>query len=71
MPGVCVERDDTVVRRAQKQRVADHERRRLEISRTRPRRRVRRLARRPLPRARQPRDVAAIDVGENGVLRGR
>src|SRR5262249_10658204 len=48
-----VERDDTVVRRAQKERVTQHERRRLEISRTRAELWLGRLPGGPFPRFRQ------------------
>ena len=60
-PGRRVERDDAVVRRAEIQRVADHERRRLELPRARGERRAvrgnRLLAGLPRPRDREPRDV--------------
>src|SRR5262249_5817659 len=49
-PGVRVECDDAIVRRAEKQRVADHQRRRLEVSWASARRGVWCFARRPLPR---------------------
>ena len=67
---VRVERDDAIVRRAEKERVAHHQRRRLEVAGARAIGRVRRLTGRPLPRACQLGDVAAVDVGERRILRG-
>ncbi len=65
---VGVERDDAVVRRAQIERVVDHQRRRLKVPGADAS--LGHFTRGPLPCGRQPRHRLAIDAGERGVLGG-